>query len=201
MTDLPPPWASVADIGQLGLETAAKVVERLMAVTRLTLSRQPGGLTFPLLPATGDGVEARRLRAEAERLIDLYADWTRSLVQAAVDAADVGRPTPQRLSLGPVGPATTAEACVWLHVLDGPAAGPTTLRATDLIAHHGGVIPSDAVQFDPARLDTASPRTSREVAVRVTVPPGAAPGPYHGHILAAGLPEVFLELRLDVLAS
>jgi hypothetical protein len=198
MSDVPPPWASVADIGQLGLETAAKVVERLMTLTRLTLSRQPGGLTFPLLPATSESVEARRLRAEAERLIDLYADWTRSLVQAAVDAADVSRATPERLILGPVDPAATAEACVWLHVLDGPAAGPATLRATDLIAHHGGVIPSGAVRFDPAHLDTASPRTSREVTVRATAPSGAAPGPYYGHILAAGLPEVSLELCVDV---
>ena len=52
MSDLPPPWASAADIGQLGIETATKVVERLMTLTRLTLSRQPGGLTLPLLPAT-----------------------------------------------------------------------------------------------------------------------------------------------------
>lgn len=200
MSDLPPPWASVADIGQLGFETAATVVERLMALTRLTLSRQPHGLTFPLLPATGDGVEARRLRAEAERLIDLYADWTRSLVQAAVDAADGSRAAPERLALGPVEPGAAADAYVWLHILDGPAAGPTTLRATDLTAHHGGVIPAGAVRFDPASLDTASPRTSREVTVRVTVPPGATPGLYHGHILAVGIPEVSLELRLHVQA-
>ena len=104
MSDLPPPWASVADIGQLGLDTAAAVVERLLTLTRLTITRQPGGLTVPLLPATGDGVDARRVRAEAERLIDLYAEWTRSLVQAAVDAADPDRPAGEKLSLGPAPP-------------------------------------------------------------------------------------------------
>jgi hypothetical protein len=198
MTELPPPWASVADIGQLGLETAATVVERLLTLTRLTLSPQAVGLPFPLLSATRDGVDARRMRAEAERLIDLYADWTRALVQAAVDAADGGRPAGEGLSLGPVEPGGSAEASVWLHLLEGPAAGMTTLRATDLVAHHGGAIPSAAVRFDPASLDTANPRTSQQVVVGLTVPQGTAPGPYHGHILAIGVPEVSLPLRVDV---
>jgi hypothetical protein len=198
MSELPPPWASVADIGQLGLETAATVVERLLTLTRLTLSPQAVGLPFPLLSATRDGVDARRMRAEAERLIDLYADWTRALVQAAVDAADGGRPAGEGLSLGPVEPGGSAEASVWLHLLEGPAAGMTTLRATDLVAHHGGAIPSAAVHFDPASLDTAKPRTSQQVVVGLTVPQGTAPGPYHGHILATGVPEVSLPLRVDV---
>ena len=128
MSDLPPAWASVADIGKLGLDTAAAVVERLLTLTRLTITKQPGGLTIPLLPATGDGMDARRVRAEAERLIDLYAEWTRSLVQAAVDAADPDRPPGEKLSLGPAPPDSSTQAIIWLHVLDGPAAGTTHLR-------------------------------------------------------------------------
>ncbi len=198
MSDLPPSWASVADIGQLGLDTAAAVVERLLTLTRLTITRQPGGLTIPLLPATGDGLDARRVRAEAERLIDLYAEWTRSLVQAAVDAADPDRPPGEKLSLGPAPPDSSTQASIWLHVLDGPAAGTTVLRATDLVAHHGGAISGAAIRFEPPALDATSPRTSQAVTVLVDVPPGVAAGPYHGHILATGVPEVCLEVTLDV---
>jgi hypothetical protein len=198
MSDLPPPWASVADIGQLGLDTAAAVVERLLRLTRLTITRQPGGLTVPLLPATGEGLDARRVRAEAERLIDLYAEWTRSLVQAAVDAADPERPAGEKLSLGPAPPDTSTQATIWLHVLDGPAAGTTLLRSTDLVAHHGGAISGAAIRFEPPALDATSPQTSQAVTVLVDVPPGVAAGPYHGHILATGVPEVCLEVTLDV---
>jgi hypothetical protein len=199
VSDRPPPWASVADIGQFGLETAAAVVERLLTMTRLAFARHPAGFRLPLLPATAESVQARQLRAEAERLIDLYAEWTRSLVQVAVDATNTDRAVPDRLSVGPVAPGGSTGATVWLHVLDGPAAAPIRLMASNLIAHHGGSIPASAVSFTPPTLDTTSPRSREEVALRVRIPEDAAPGPYHGHILAVGMPEVCLEVLLEVL--
>jgi hypothetical protein len=54
------------------------------------------------------------------------------------------------------------------------------------------------VSFDPPALDTAAVQTSHEITVRIGIPPGTPPGPYRGYLLAAGLPEVSLALRLDV---
>jgi hypothetical protein len=186
------PWKSIGDVGQFGLETAAAVVERLLSV-----SRQVGDLRVPLFSANPDPGAARRLRADAERLIDLYAEWTRLLVESALD----GSAPPRRsdvLALGPVAPSATAEATVWLHVLDGPSAGPAKLRATALTAHDETRIPRRAVRCDPDVLPAGSPRTSHEVTVRVVVPPKAKPGTYHGHLLAEGLDEVSLPIRLIV---
>ena len=196
MSDPPPPWSSVTDIGGLGIETAATVVERL-----LSLTREVGGLRVPLLEATTDTAQARRLRANAERLIDLYADWTRSLVDAAVDVATPANGSGSdghALVLGPVKPGEEVADTLWLHFLDGPAAGLAAFQATDLSAHHGGRIGSDAVSFDPATLEASAPRTKRQVEVRVSVPRDAVTGPYHGHVLVEGLPEVCLGLRVDV---
>jgi hypothetical protein len=195
VTDPPPPWSSVSDIGQLGIETAAAVVERL-----LSLTREVGSLRLPLLPATPDAPDARQLRADAERLIDLYADWTRSLVDAAVDVSTPsnGSDAADTLALGPVPAGEEVESTVWLHLLDGPGADQATLWSTDLTAHDGGRIGSDSVSFDPPTLEASSPRTRRDIRVRVSVPPGTPPGPYHGHVFLEGFPEVSLGLRIDV---
>jgi hypothetical protein len=200
--------AAVADIGQLGLEAAAAVVERM-----LDLSRRGTHLRFPLLSADTAGEpgdrhrQLHRLRADSEQLIDLYAEWTRTLVDGAIQLVDEGPGGATRgadenvgglLVIGPAVPGTSVEATVWLHVLDGPAAGTATLRATDLACHDGTVVAATHVVFDPPALDTAAARSTREVAVRICVPLGTPPGPYHGHILASGLPEVSLAVRVDV---
>jgi hypothetical protein len=140
------------------------------------------------------------MRADAERLIDLYAEWARALVDAAAEAAHPNGGTPDRLLIGPVAPDMSAKATLWLHTLDGPATGPARLLATDLVAHHGGSIPSGSIEFDPAVIDGRSPRTSSEVTVLATVPPATRPGPYHGHVLADGLPELSLPVCVEVIA-
>ena len=192
MTDRPDGWAAMADIGRLGFDTAAAVIERI-----LDLSRRAGDLSVPLLAPTAEGDPARRLRADAERLIDLYAEWTRALVDRALEAAATTTTTgPEVLVLGPVEPGGTAAATAWLHVLE--ADGTTAaLRCTDLTGHDGEVVPAGSVGFEPPALDTsASP--SHQVRVNVDVATGTAPGRYHGHLLVAGLPEVALPVRLDV---
>lgn len=200
MNERPPPWSAVTDIGRLGLETAAVVVERLLAASRATLNRQPSGFSLYLLPATADGSDARRMRADAERLIDLYADWARTLVDAAAQTAHPNGGPDDRLVIGPIAPTESTRVTIWLHSLDGPATGPARLRTTDLIAHHGGSVPSDSIRFDPPVIEGTGPRTSHEIAVVATVPARVDPGPYHGYVLADGIPEVSLPVCLEVVA-
>jgi hypothetical protein len=192
--------AAMADIGQFGLEAAAAVVERI-----LDLSRAGGSLRIPLLPATESPErtrQIRRLRADVERLIEGYAEWTRTLVDGAIDLAvrdgASNGSRPDSLELGPARPGDEAAGEAWMHFLDGPGAGLAAFTATDLTCHNGSVVPSALVVFDPPALDSAAARTSHAVRVRVRVPLDARPGPHLGHILASGLPEVSLALRLDV---
>ncbi len=155
---------------------------------------------------------ARRFRADAERLVEMYAEWTRMLVDGAASLAEQavgvapmagpssGDSAAAGLVLGPASAGATTTTSAWLHVLDGPAAAPAPLHATDLVAHDGSVVPGTAVACTPALLDTSVARSSTEVRVSAVVPAGTAPGTYHGHLLARGLPEVALALRLEVVA-
>jgi hypothetical protein len=201
---------AIADIQRAGLETAAVVVERM-----LELGRQSARAPFPLhLPAEpvvdGDGPEAgrdrgreaRRLRADAERLLELWGESMRVLLDVAADAAETGvneqNGAAAHLTLGPVPSGESAGGRVWLHVLDGPPGSPARLTTTALTAHDGASIKAPAASFEPPLIDTFALRTSQEILVTVEVPEGTSPGVYHGHILATGLPEVGLAIRIEV---
>ena len=54
-----------------------------------------------------------------------------------------------------------------------------------------------AASFEPPMLDSFDLRSSHEVVVNVAVPEGTRPGAYYGHILATGMPEVSLPVRLE----
>jgi hypothetical protein len=214
------------DLARLGLQAAAAAVERMLELGRSAAS----GLRVPLAPngepPVGNGFTgappdeppapdapdlaalSRRLRADSERLVELYASWTRALVDGAASLVEQasGLPTAhggaghETLILGPAAAGTTTSASAWLHVLDGPPAPTSALHATDLVAHDGSCVPGAAVTCAPPSLETDSTRTTTEVTVSARVPPGAGPGVYHGHLLASGLPEVALALRLEVVA-
>jgi hypothetical protein len=200
------------DLARAGLEAAATVVERMLDLGR----RGASGIQVPIAPnqeAPGAPTEAdgesptggtpadlakmsRRLRADAERLVELYATWTRALVEGAANLAEQAMEGGRRqghaeaaLRLGPAARGTTTGAEAWLHVLDGPPGPPARVHCSDLVAHHGDRIDGELVSTVPAVLDTAASRTSAPIAVTVAVPDSIRPGTYHGHLLAEGLPE------------
>jgi hypothetical protein len=151
--------------------------------------------------------EARRLRADGERLLEWWGEWMRVLLDAAVDGAEASvaeregaTREDQPLRLGPVKAGDPASGRAWVHILDGPPGPPARLRATALTAHDGGTIDAQAATFEPPMLDSFDLRSSHELGVTVTVPAGTPPGIYHGHVLAAGLPEISLAVRLEVAA-
>ena len=102
------------------------------------------------------------------------------------------------LRLGPVKAGQPASGRAWVHILDGPPGPPARLSATALTAHDGATIEARAASFEPPMLDSFDLRSSRELLVTVAVPAGDIAGAYHGHILATGMPEVSLPVRLEV---
>lgn len=223
---MPDDQPSNSDLARLGLQAAAAAVERMLELGRTAAS----GLRVPLAAngeaPVGNGFTgappdepvgsdvpdltglSRRLRADSERLVELYASWTRALVDGAASLVEQasGLPTAQggganeTLALGPVAAGTATAASAWLHVLDGPPAPPSELHASDLVAHDGSCLPGASVTCTPPSLHTDSNRTTTEVVVSARVPVGTSPGIYHGHLLARGLPEVALALRLEVVS-
>jgi len=202
----------MADVPRAGLETAIAVVERM-----LELGRQGATASSPFhLPAqpvdgtNGNGADAapdrgrelRRLRADAERQLELWGESMRVLLDVAVDAAEARagsrKGNADQLSLGPVAPGISAVGRAWLHVLDGPPGPPARLIATAFTAHDGAAIEATAASFEPPLLDSFALRASQEFAITVQVPEGVPPGVYHGHVLATGLPEVGLAITVEV---
>ena len=199
MTGPPDGWEAMADISRLGLETAAAVVERILG-----LSRDAADAKIPLLTPNGPpgsegtaGDPARRLRADAERLIDLYAEWTRALVERAIEAAG-SVAGPETLEIGPVPAGESVHAVMWLHVLEGPLGPVAAVRSTDLTHHDGTVIPASTVRFEPPVLDPSPTRERQQVKVTVDVPDGVTAGRYHGHVLVAAVPDVSLPVHIVV---
>jgi hypothetical protein len=193
------PWSVAGDVGQAGLRAAGAVVEQLLALSR-RLAEVPMPIsTFepPAGAAAGPAQELRRLRADAERLIELYGDWTRALLDGFTELAE-GRNGDGGLAAGPAAAGAVVTTTAWLHLLDGDGVPDAPLFATDLVAHDGTVIPAAAVTFDPPTLGPAA-TTPTEIRVCVVLPAGTGPGTYHGTVLATGLPEVHLALRVEVM--
>jgi hypothetical protein len=203
---------AMADIQRAGLETAAVVVERMLELGRQS-ARAPFPLHLPSEPVDGldgdradpapdRGRDARRLRADGERLLELWGESMRVLLDVAADAAETsvdGRNgAADQLSLGPVPSGVPAVGRAWLHVLDGPPGSPARLTTTAFTAHDGSAIEARAASFEPPLVDSFALRSSQEILITVEVPERTRPGVYHGHILATGLPEVGLAVRIEV---
>jgi hypothetical protein len=197
---------ALAEAPRVGLEAAAAVIERI-----LTLGR-PGTASLPAIPWDGGNgggrpgtadrrVQLRRARADAERVLDAYGDWARQLLDGVFGLAE-GEPGAEVLVLGPVAPGATTEAHLWLHAPSGRVTAAADLRATTLTAHDGSEVAAGAITFDPPAVGPAGNGDGQAPSTRVTVsvPAGTAPGSYHGHVLAHGLPEIALAVRLEVVA-
>jgi hypothetical protein len=225
---------AMGDVQRAGLEAAAAVVERMLELGRHG-ARMPYSFHLPAQPVDGEhsnggdavggadvdtetgadtGVDAeadrarevRRLRADGERLLELWGEWMRVLLDAVADGAEgsvagqngAARAKDQLLRLGPAKAGHPVSARAWLHVLDGPPGPPARLSATAFTAHDGAAIEARAASFEPPLLESFNLRSSHELVVTVAVPEGTRPGAYHGHILATGIPEVSLAVRLEV---
>lgn len=213
----------LTDIGQLGLRGASAVVEQMLRITQqldsvrwpVTLFGTPEGTEDDPAPATDAATatatattpasragDIRALRADADRLIELYGEWTRTLLDGFTSLAE-GQPAPptDRIELGPVAGGGEASATAYLHLFEGALAAPPAFHATDLVAHHRGAIPGSCVAVEPDPDDDGSDGgLRRALVVRVSVPEGCRPGDHHGHLLAEDLPEVLLPIVVRVVA-
>jgi hypothetical protein len=86
---------------------------------------------------------------------------------------------------------------VWLHNRGAEDLGEMVLRCSDLLAHDGGVVEAAAVLFEPKILPMPR-RSSRGVAVSITLSPRVLPGVYRGTLLAGGNPDLWLPVVLTV---
>ena len=88
-----------------------------------------------------------------------------------------------------------ANGTIWMHNTTARQASAIP-HLTDLASHDGRVVSASAGRFQPATL-TIAPNASASATVEVVLG-DVAPGVYRGHILARGLPDVALPVRLLV---
>jgi len=192
------------DVQRRGLETASQVIEGFIAML--------GAFPQPARPnaaeANGQEPGFAQVRTSVARALDLYSDLVRRSFEGYADLVEQSlRARGVRLHGAVDGQAelavqavagARATGTVWLHNTTDRTAS-ATLHLTGLTAHDGRVVPGTAAGFEPASV-RAAPGAS--VAARLTLPlDGVSPGLYRGHVLADGLPEAALPVRLVVTAA
>jgi hypothetical protein len=192
------PGPLLTELQRLGFDTAEQVIKGYLDL--FGLERQPS----PADPSNGQEPSFRELRVSVARALDLYGELVRRTFDGYADLLErVPRLGGLRLGAEDDAPLTPraamdadrASGTVWVHnTTDQPAC--VEFRLTDLTAHDGAVVPSRAGRFTPTAV-TATPGGSVSARLEILLN-GTVPGVYHGHVLAAGLPDGALPVRLVV---
>jgi hypothetical protein len=200
---------ALTDAQRRGLDAATQVVRDFVDL----LDTQPPSDTQPSSdPADGMGSVnghepgLTQLRVTVARALDLYADLVRRSFEGYADLMDqmlrsrgveLGSADGGLLTLqGAAG--ARATGTVWMHNTTARRAS-VTPHLTDLASHDGRAVPASAGRFQPAAL-TIEPSASTSATVEVVLG-DIVPGVYRGYVLARGLPEVALPVRLLVRAE
>jgi hypothetical protein len=196
--------ASLTDVQRRGMEAASQVIKGFIDL--LDVEAPPRPADPDVAPVDDHQPGFAQLRINVARALDLYTDLVRRSFESYADlmeqtlrargvhlkAADDGQ-----LGLLTVQGAAGAEAAgtLWMHnTTDRPASA--ALRLTDLTAHDGLAVPASAGRFEPTALNIG-PGVS--VSARLALALGdVEPGVYRGHVLAGGLPDLALPIRLVV---
>ena len=222
-----PPFDSLAnlralgDIQRRGLEAANQVVGRL--IDRVDRSgplfgAEPTGTLAGAAPGAAADPFTQYAELWSSFLATLFAGgpvpWMDGAAAASpagassADASPVGVPdaavVADPLTVDPVHPGKLARRrCCWLRNRSGRGrqrCSPPLRRPSP--SRRGSAIPSSAVSFDPALIDTLPDlSSSRGVRVAIDVPAGAHPGVHRTTVMASNLPDVWMVLELDVVGA
>jgi hypothetical protein len=196
--------SALTDVQRWGMDAASQVIEGFIAVLGSQQQPPPGQ---GVEEANGQEPGFAQVRTSVARALDLYADLVRRSFEGYADLIEQNlRTRGVRLDGADDGSAQLtvqapadgwADGTVWLHNTTDQLAL-AVLHLTDLTAHDGRVVPGTAASFEPAALRVAA---GASASARLALPLDAVtPGLYRGHVLAAGLPDAALPVRLVVTA-
>jgi hypothetical protein len=205
---------ALTDVQRLGLDAATEVVRGFADLLDIQPpgpppTPDPAGGRDPASgrkPANGREPDLAQLRVIVARALDLYSDLVRRSFEGyadlmdqtlrsrgvQLDSVDGGLLTLQ----GAAG--TRATGTVWMHNTTEQRSSAEP-RLTDLASHDGRVMPASAGRFQPTVL-TIEPGASASATLEMALG-NVAPGVYRGHVLARGLPDIALPVRLLVRAE
>lgn len=152
----------------------------------------------PLAAGPADGDPLDRLRDGVATALHVFTDAVLQMVDGVVGSvgafAGDEQPVPPVVRSRPGGSGATE---LWLHNMADAAVDGVVLRLTRCTAHDGTELEETGAGFDPPKLDLAAGASER-VVLTVAVPDAARPGTYLGHVLASGLPDAALTVRVVV---
>jgi hypothetical protein len=195
---------TLTDVQRRGMDAASHVINRFIDLLRVEPPPRPAGQDAE--PVNDHEPDFAELRTSVARALDLYTDLVRrsfegyaDLMEQTLRARGVQLNAAEDGQTGLLtlrgGAGVQATGTVWMHnTTDHPASA--VLRFTDLTAHDGLVVPACAGSFERAALHIA-PRGSVSASLVIGLS-DAAPGVYRGHVLASGIPDAALPIRLIV---
>jgi hypothetical protein len=195
--------ATLSEVQRQGWDATAQVITRFIDL--LDAAAAPRSDDGGEAPGSDHESEIGQLRKNVARTLDLYTDLVRRSFESYADLmeqrlrvrgvrlhADDGQPALLTMR-GAAG--ADAIATVWLHNTTERSAD-AVLRLTDLTAPDGSDIPASAGRFDPPTVNIGAGVSD---SVRLTIQiREAVPGVYWGYVLAVGLPDAALPVRLVV---
>jgi len=185
----------VGEVRRFGLYSAATVVDRYVEIVDRAISRD-GLAPAPAGEDAGAGWPA-------DPAAQVASAWLRVLdATSALLRTEAPRETATAtLVLPAVGPGQASEVSFWIHNTTSSPAPAVVLHATPLMSSTGDALPVGAVTLMPARFDLLPTGTSREIRLRVLVPPGQPAACYLGMLLTSAAPGEPMVVRLDVAGS
>jgi hypothetical protein len=205
---------ALTDVQRLGLDAATEVVRGFADLLDIQPpgtppAPDPAGDSEPASgsePANGHEPDLAQLRVIVARALDLYADLVRRSFEGYAELMEqMLRSRGVEFDSGPGGLLTLqgaagarATGTVWMHNTTARRASAEPCL-TDLASHDGRVVPASAGRFQPTVL-TIEPGAGTPATVEVALG-SVTPGVYRGHVLARGLPDAGLPVRLLVRAG
>lgn len=200
---------ALTDAQRRGLDAATQVVREFVDLFDMQSSSETQPSSDPANDTesvNGHEPGLTQLRVTVARALDLYADLVRRSFEGYADLIDemlrsrgveFGSVDGGLLTLQGAARAR-AMGTVWMHNTTARRASAIP-HLTDLASHDGRVVPASAGRFQPSTL-TIKPSASTSATVEVVLG-DVAPGVYRGYVLARGLPDVALPVRLLVRAE
>ncbi|WP_328520545.1 hypothetical protein [Kribbella sp. NBC_00359] len=197
----------LSDAQRQMIGAATAVFEELLAGTKGAALLQPDGAREGPTPDNPrhDGVRFAQMRAVIARTFDVYStlflqsvDLLEDLLQEGLSTALPEASSVAASSLVLAGSRGDRPAArLWICNSTNLPATNVVVWMTDLTAHHGAIIRARNGAVAPDAL-TVPAGGIEPAGLTVAIPDDAAAGVYHGHVLAVGLPDASLPLRLVV---
>ena len=186
----------VGEVQRFGFLSAASVVKRYTEI----VDRAIAGAGLPESDPVARGPAGDALLDVASRLAEAGLTSLETMTALLDDSLrpDPGRGARETVVLPPAAGGSTSVAALWLHNATDASVRRVELHATALTSSSGAVIPAAALTLSPSNVDVLAANSHRQVTVQVTVPPGQAPGHYHGVVVLSAAPDEAMALLLEV---